>query len=147
MTTSPFCSPAKYELWLVPRIPLPHLSFSSSVCYPLPSSFISWGLSQGIMLGWFTVIKNVLLCSWRGQPNTYLVYRIAGNFGKVFNLANWQFCGKSPNLKPANIISYTIVLCGSARNRQILICLCILMTDSPNYNARQGFPLYGTWRG
>ena len=24
-------------------------------------------------------------------------YRIAGNFGKVFNLAKWQFCRKSPN--------------------------------------------------
>ena len=24
-------------------------------------------------------------------------YRIAGNFGEVFNLANWRFYGKSPN--------------------------------------------------
>ena len=28
-------------------------------------------------------------------------YRIVGNFGEVFNLANWQFYGKSPNLKSA----------------------------------------------
>ena len=47
------------------------------------------------------------------------LYHIEGNFGMVFNLANWQFCGKSPNLKPTNIISYTIALCGSARDRQI----------------------------
>ena len=26
-------------------------------------------------------------------------HNIAGNFGEVFNLANWQFYGKSPNLK------------------------------------------------
>ena len=30
-----------------------------------------------------------------------------------------EICGKSPNLKTANIISYTIALCGSARDRQI----------------------------
>ena len=31
-----------------------------------------------------------------------LTYCIAGNFGEIFNLANWRFCGKSPNLKPTN---------------------------------------------
>ena len=44
---------------------------------------------------------------------------IAGNFGEVFNLANRRFCGKSPNLKLANIISYTITLCRSAYDHQI----------------------------
>ena len=29
-------------------------------------------------------------------------------FGEVFNLANWRFSGKSPNLKSADIISCTI---------------------------------------
>ena len=29
------------------------------------------------------------------------IYRIAGNFGEVFNLANWRFHGRSPNLKSA----------------------------------------------
>ena len=48
-----------------------------------------------------------------------VVYCIARNFGKVFNLANWRFWEKSPNLKPVNIISYTIALCRSACNRQI----------------------------
>ena len=46
-------------------------------------------------------------------------YRIVGNFGEVLNLANWRFCGKSPNLKSTNIISYTIALCRSTRNYQI----------------------------
>ena len=59
--------------------------------------------------------------------NIIIVYRIAGNFGEVFNLANWRFCGKSPNLNVANIISYTTTLYGSARDRQ-----CIWMTDLPN---------------
>ena len=31
----------------------------------------------------------------------YDIYRIAGNFGEVFNLVDWQFYGKSPNLKSA----------------------------------------------
>ena len=25
------------------------------------------------------------------------IYRIVGNLREVFNLANWQFCGKLPN--------------------------------------------------
>ena len=54
---------------------------------------------------------------WHGAH--CITYHIAGNFGEVFNLANWQFCGKSPNLKPANIILYTIALCRSACDRQI----------------------------
>ena len=31
----------------------------------------------------------------------HLAYRIVGNFGEVFNLANWRFYGKLPNLKSA----------------------------------------------
>ena len=46
-------------------------------------------------------------------------YRIAGNFGKVFNLANWRFCRKLLNLKLTNIISHTITLCGSTHDCQI----------------------------
>ena len=46
-------------------------------------------------------------------------YRMEGNSGEVFNLVNWWFCWKSPNLKPANIVSHTIALCRSARDRQI----------------------------
>ena len=59
-----------------------------------------------------------------------LTYRIAGNFGEVFNLVNWRFNGKSPNLKPY-FIHYR-----SMRKRSRLpnfkIRQCILMTDSPN---------------
>ena len=36
-------------------------------------------------------------------PPMHKTYRIAGKFDEVFNLANWRICGKSPNLKPANI--------------------------------------------
>ena len=32
---------------------------------------------------------------------SYHMYRIVGNFGEVFNLANWRFYGRSPNLKSA----------------------------------------------
>ena len=35
-------------------------------------------------------------------------YRIAGNFGEVFNLANWRFYRKSPNLKSAIFYSDVI---------------------------------------
>ena len=35
-------------------------------------------------------------------------YRIAGNFGEVFNLANLRFYGKSPNLKSAIFYSDVI---------------------------------------
>ena len=58
-------------------------------------------------------------------------YHIAANFGEVFNLANWQFCRKSPDLKPTNniMISYTIALCRSTRDHQIKK---LPMTDSPN---------------
>ena len=73
-----------------------------------------------------------------------LIYHIiVGNFGKVFNLVNWRFCGKSLNLKPTNIISYTIALYGSTHDHQI--------KNSPMhsddwfaklFNAHQSFPLY-----
>ena len=54
------------------------------------------------------------------KPQWFLMtYRIAVNFGEVFNLANWRFYRKSPNLKPANIMLYTITLHGRACDRQI----------------------------
>ena len=37
------------------------------------------------------------------------MYRIAGNFGEVFNLANWQFSGKPPNLQSAIFYSDKIL--------------------------------------
>ena len=42
---------------------------------------------------------------------------IPGNFGEVFLI--WQIGNFAENRKPANIISYTIALWGSVRNRQI----------------------------
>ena len=38
----------------------------------------------------------------------HYAYSTEGNFGKVFNLVNWQICGKSPNLKSANIFNYAV---------------------------------------
>ena len=35
----------------------------------------------------------------KGKELVSMTIRIAGNFGEVFNLANWQIYGKSPNLK------------------------------------------------
>ena len=43
------------------------------------------------------------------------IYRIAGNFGEVFNLANWQFYGISPNLKIRHILSDDAVICHAAK--------------------------------
>ena len=58
---------------------------------------------------------------------------IVGNFGEVFNLANWRFCGKSPNLKSANIISCTISHYVEALAiTKLKTHQCILMTDLPN---------------
>ena len=75
--------------------------------------------------------------------HTYICY--TPYFGEVFNLVNWQFCRKLPNLKPTNIISYTIAPYGSARNRQI--------KNSPmhsdywfaKFNIHQSFPLYSIY--
>ena len=44
------------------------------------------------------------------------VYRIAGNFGEVFNLANWRVCGKSPNLKPAKYCDIALYVCDRYRS-------------------------------
>ena len=69
-----------------------------------------------------------------------VTYRIVGNFGEVFNLANWQFYWKSPNLKSAIFLFW----------RNLTICICtgichvakfkthqfILGTDSPNLMQR-----------
>ena len=42
-----------------------------------------------------------------GEGRT-LIHRIVGNFGEVFNLANWQFYGELPNLKSAIFYSDVI---------------------------------------
>ena len=69
-------------------------------------------------------------------------YRIARNFSEVFNLANWQFCRKSPSLKPANIISHTIALCRSSCDHQIKNSPMHSDDRFAKFNARQNFPLY-----
>ena len=59
-------------------------------------------------------------------------YRIAGNFGVVFNLANWRFCRNSPNLKPATIFHTLLHYAEALAIAKFKVCQCILMTDSPN---------------
>ena len=51
------------------------------------------------------------------------IYRIAENFGKVFNLVNWRFCGKSLHL-----LHYAEALAIA----KLKIHQCIRMTDLPN---------------
>ena len=41
-------------------------------------------------------------CTKKKHVHVHVMYRITGNFDEVFNLANWRFCEKSPNLKPTN---------------------------------------------
>ena len=41
---------------------------------------------------------------WHAQDHNRSIYCIAGNFGKVFNLVNWGFYRKSPNLNPPYFI-------------------------------------------
>ena len=85
---------------------------------------------QGKLLG--PTILSIILCEFTITQVTgkgLAIYLTAGNFGKVFNLVNWRFCGKSPKV---NIISYTITLCGSVRDRQIYNSPMHSDTDSPN---------------
>ena len=74
--------------------------------------------SKGLQI---TLEHWIALCCMLSENQALidLKYHMAGNFCEVFDLVNWWFCGNSPNLKAANIISYTVALCESARNRQI----------------------------
>ena len=47
------------------------------------------------------------------------MYHIAGNFGEVLNLAILREVREITKFKTANIIPYTITLCGSAHNHEI----------------------------
>ena len=66
---------------------------------------------------------HMTVSNHKGYTHTRNYYRIAGNFGKVFNLANWRFYERSPNLK----IHTGICHVAKFKNRQI-----VLGTDSPN---------------
>ena len=48
-----------------------------------------------------------------------IIYRIAGKFGKVFDLANWRVCGNSPNKKLPNIVMLSYVYSIGIGRRQI----------------------------
>ena len=65
---------------------------------------------------------------------TNLVYRIAGNFGKVFNLVIWRFCGrKIAKFKTHqylnNAYAHALAMCRIAKFK---IHQCVLGNDSPN---------------
>ena len=69
-----------------------------------PASIKSWArtispLSQAMCSGATPVYTDRVEAS----------YHIEGNFGEVFNLVIRRFCGKSPNLKPANISFYDVM--------------------------------------
>ena len=66
-----------------------------------------------------TPMQNKTCNKFNIRNSTLHVSGYSGKLWRNFNLVNWQFCRKSPNLEPANIISYTIALCGSTRDRQI----------------------------
>ena len=78
-------------------------------------------------------------------PLSHDNYRIAENFGKVFNLAIWRFSRKSPLYKPANKIFDVYDVMTSSAVAKFKIRQYVLGSDSPNVNARQSFPLYGIY--
>ena len=57
-------------------------------------------------------------------------YRIAGNFGEVFNVVNWRFCGKSPKLNPPILFHILLLYVEALMITKLKIRQCILMTDS-----------------
>ena len=63
-----------------------------------------------------------------------IIYHIAENFGEIFNLANWRFSAKLPNLKPINkLLFHTLSLYVEVLAiAKFKIHQCIPMTDSPN---------------
>ena len=71
--------------------------------------------------------------------NFLYVYPIAGNFGEVFNLTNWQFYGKSPNSISAIFHSdeicryvYVLPVTGVYHVAKFKTQQFVLGTDSPN---------------
>ena len=53
-------------------------------------------------------VCTTICCAVHMYNMMHCMYRIAGNFGKVFNLANWRFYRKSQNLKSAIFYSDVI---------------------------------------
>ena len=49
-----------------------------------------------------------------------MIYRIAGYFGEVFNLANWRVCEKSSNLKLPSLVILHYAYATSINHSQIL---------------------------
>ena len=111
---------------------------------------VSWQCTLIIWLGcdkWCTVGGDFFsLFVWS------MNYHIAGSFGEVFNLAKWWICGKSPNLEPTNIISYTITLCRSTHDRKFanafwwLICQILMLAKVSRYTVFIKLPYLLKWK-
>ena len=52
------------------------------------------------------------------------IYCIAGNYGEVFNLANWQFYEKLPNLKSATVSLYV------TKSDFLFTTICVMILHS-----------------
>ena len=131
--------------WNVSRLKIEPLEISCYVVFICSWQILSEGWHQEcvilVQVAHYFIIRLIQWSDWLvnflHEKHNVLsaLYRITGNFGEIFNLAIWWFCGKLPNLKSANIISYTIAISLYAQALAIAkfkICQCILMTDLPN---------------
>ena len=66
----------------------------------------------------------------KGVKEHLSTHCIVGNFGEVLNLANWQLCRKSPNLKPPILFHTLLHYVEALVITKFKICQCIWMTDS-----------------
>ena len=69
----------------------------------------------------------ILMCT---EPGLYMIYHIAGNFGEVFNLANWRVIAKFKArqiLQDSVIRTRSVSVVAKFKTRQH-----VLKTDLPN---------------
>ena len=64
---------------------------------------------------------------------TMYMYRIAGNIGECFNLANWRFWKKPPNLNPFNPFMTTVDTAKWRRIAKLKLAKCRLWSKPPNF--------------
>ena len=63
------------------------------------------------------------------------MYHIAGNIGECFNLANWQFLKKPPNLNPFNPFVTTVDITKWRRIAKLKLAKCCQIFFSPIFPA------------
>ena len=88
-----------------------------SVCTALPCVVIRCHVAKYLLGTGYQDTNSQYSCI--NIVNSILTYHIAGNFGEVFNLANWQVCGKSPNLKLPTIATLRYAYAIGIGRRQI----------------------------